>query len=329
MSTHLLQAQTLSPQAEIRVMTLGPYQPELYSAFGHSAFRVYDPVRNYDIVYNYGVFTFKQKNFYGNFLRGKMLYKLGLSRYEGFKQRYISDNRFIYEQVLNLTQEEKQAVFDFLRNNSKPENADYLYNYVYDNCATKIRDVLRASLDGKVTFDTSYVEQNLTFRDLMDRYSEYQYWGDLGIDIGLGMPVDRVAKGEEYMFLPDYIYRSLSKSTIADSTGGRPLVLETEKVYVSKKENYETPMLTPFNFFVLLFLLVGFVTNINFKKRKRSAWLDYLLFGVTGLAGIFLLFLWFGTAHLSQWNLNVLWALPTHLIAAIMLRKPKYRPLLR
>ena len=329
LSSAHLSAQTLSPQAEIRVMTLGPYQPELYSAFGHSAFRVYDPVLNYDIVYNYGVFTFKQKNFYVNFLRGKMLYKLGLSRYDRFRDRYISDNRFIYEQVLNLTQQEKQMVFDYLKNNSKPENADYLYNYVYDNCATKIRDVIKASLGDRVTFDTSYVEDGVTFRDLMDRYSEYQYWGDLGIDVGLGMPVDQEAQGEDYMFLPDYVYRSFDKSTIADSSGKRPLVLRTEKVYEATPQTYETPILTPFNFFALLFLFVGFITNIDFKKRRRSGWVDFLFFGIAGLAGWFLLFLWFGTEHLSQWNLNVLWALPTHLIAVFLLRKDRYRPLLK
>ena len=155
LSSNLLSAQTLSPQAEIRVMTMGPFQQELYSAFGHSAFRVTDPVNNYDLVYNYGVFDFQQKNFYYNFLRGKMLYKLGLARYNRFQPRYARENRYVYEQVLNLSQEEKQIVFDFLKNNSKPENRDYMYNYVMDNCATKIRDVIRLSLGDKITFDTS------------------------------------------------------------------------------------------------------------------------------------------------------------------------------
>ena len=329
LSSSMLRAQTLSSQAEIRVMTLGPSQEELYTAFGHSAFRVTDPVRKYDIVFDYGRFSFKQENFYVNFARGIMLYKLGLAPYEDFLAYYKRKNRFVYEQVLDLTQEEKQAVFNYLRNNSKPENVNYLYNYVYDNCATKIKDVLRASLGDKISFDTSYVEPGLTFRELMDRYSEYQYWGDLGIDAGLGMRVDQAAKGEEYMFLPDYVFRSMAKSTLSDTSGTRPLVLRTEKVFEAKPETYETPILTPFNFFTLLFLVVGFITNINFKKRKRSGWVDVLVFGVTGLAGWFLLFLWFGTAHMSQWNLNILWALPTHLIAVFLLRKEKYRPLLK
>lgn len=319
----------LSPSAEIRVMTLGPYQNELYSAFGHSAFRVYDPVNNFDIVYNYGVFDFKQENFYWNFIKGKMLYKLGLSRYERFKNNYIEDNRFVYEQILNLTSEEKQELADFLQNNSKPENRNYYYNYAFDNCATKIGDVLREVLGEKLVLDTSFVEKDLTLRGLMDRYCDYQYWGDLGIDLGLGMGVDRAAKGEEYLFLPDYVYRSFSKSTIRDANGFRPLVSSTDKVYEAKPEKYETPLLTPFNFFTFLFFIVGFITNINFKKGTRTKWVDYFFFGLTGLVGWFLLFLWFGTDHISQWNLNLLWALPTHLIAIFFFNKAKYRKQLR
>lgn len=322
-------AYQLSPDAEIRVMTMGPYQNELYSAFGHSAFRVYDPQRNIDLVYNYGVFDFNQENFYLNFVKGRMLYKLGVSRYQRFRDNYIADNRFVYEQVLSLTQEEKQAVMNFLRNNSKPENRNYYYNYAFDNCATKIRYVLREVLKEKLVIDTSFVEEGLTLRGLMDRYCDQQYWGDLGIDLGLGLGVDRTAKGEEYLFLPDYVYRSMAKSKIMDANGSRPLILKTEKVYEAKPDTHETPLLTPFNFFTFLFFVIGFITNINFKKGTRTKWVDYLFFGLAGLAGWFLLFLWFGTDHISQWNLNVLWALPTHLIAIFFFNKQRYKKQLR
>ena len=134
-------------------MTLGPYQAELYSAFGHSAIRFSDPERNIDWVYNYGVFDFDQDNFFVNFAMGKMLYKLGLSKYSRFRDYYISNDRFITEQRLNLTQEENQALYDFLAENYKPENKDYYYNYVYDNCATKMYDVLDSVFPGRINFD--------------------------------------------------------------------------------------------------------------------------------------------------------------------------------
>jgi hypothetical protein len=102
------QSVQLSEQATISVITCGPWQGELYSAFGHSAFRVHDPAQGIDEAYNYGVFDFDQPNFYLNFARGYMYYKLGVYDYNRFRDIYIYYNRYIHEQVLNLTQEQKQ-----------------------------------------------------------------------------------------------------------------------------------------------------------------------------------------------------------------------------
>jgi len=330
LSIHDLSArQRLSPQADISVMTLGPYQGELYSAFGHSAFRVYDPVNRINHVFDYGRFSLQQEGFYWNFARGIMLYQLGDSQYNRFKNRYVKQNRFVYEQVLNLTPAEKQELFNYLLNNIKPENRSYYYNYVYDNCATKIKDVLQAVLKEKVVFDTSYVEKELTLRGLMDRYCTEQYWGDLAIDLGLGIGVDKVASPDEYLFLPDYVYRSFEKSSITDENGSRPLISRVEKVNEASSTPSEKPFLTPFTVFTILFFIVGFLTNINFKKDKRTKWIDIFVFGISGLFGFVLLFLWFGTDHISEWNFNLIWALPTHLIILFFINNIKYKKLVK
>ena len=325
--THFtVNAQKLSEQSEFIVLTAGPYQPELYSAFGHSAFRIKDPLNRIDIIYNYGIFDFDQENFYWNFSRGIMKYKLGLTRYERFKRYYISQNRYIKEQVLDLSLEQRQALFDHLKKNSLPENRDYMYNYVYDNCATKMYTVVRDVVGESITFDTSYVEKDLTIRQLMDRYLQHQYWGDFLIDLGLGVGVDKVATGYEYMFLPDYVFESYKNATIETDSGEvKPLVLRTDFTYEAVPEEHEAPLLTPLNFFILLFFVVGFITNINFKKGKRTHWIDVFLFGLTGLVGLFLLFLWFGTVHISWLNYNLLWAIPTHLIFAFLIKKEKFK----
>ncbi len=325
----VLNAQELSDEAEVAVVTLGPYQGELYSAFGHSAFHIKDPANRLDIIYNYGIFDFDQENFYWNFSRGLMKYKLGVSRAPRFFQYYKSQNRFIKRQVLNLNTVQKQQLFEFLKNNAKPENRDYMYNYVYDNCATKMYTVVRDLYGDQVSFDSSYVEKGVTIRQLMDRYLEHQYWGDFLIDLGLGVGVDKEATGEEYMFLPDYVYAAYARSTIADSSGMKPLVLRSENIFLPKEEQYEKPLLTPLNCFILVFFIFGFLTNINFKKEKRSRWIDTLLFGFTGTVGWFLLFLWFGTVHISWQNYNLIWALPTHFIIIFLINKEKYRRFVR
>lgn len=319
----------VSDQAEISIMTLGPYQEELYSAFGHSAIHFSDPERNIDWVFNYGVFDFDQENFYWNFARGRMLYKLGLSRYTPFKNHYTRENRYIIEQRLNLTLAEKQAMVDFLTNNYKPENRDYYYNYVYDNCATKMYDVLVAVFPKQITFNADYVEDGKTIRDLMDDYLGDQPWGDWIIDIGLGMQIDKEATPREYMFLPDYIEASLSTATLRRDSLEVPLIGETVNVYVpTPEEQQESKFFTPFNFFVLVFFVVGFITNRDFKKEKRTKWLDPVVFTLAGLIGWWLVFLWWGTEHLSKDNLNLLWAIPLHIPFAYLLGVRKLQPFL-
>ncbi len=318
----------LSDQAELYLMTLGPYQAELYSAFGHSAIHLKDPEHGVDWVYNYGVFDFDQENFYWNFARGKMLYKLGMSRYQNFFKAYKEDNRYIIEQRLNLTLEEKQQLVDFLATNYQPENREYYYNYVYDNCATKIRDVIAANFPGKITFDTSYVAQDKTIRDLMDDYLVYQPWGDWIIDIGLGMQIDKVASAQEYMFLPDYVARGFEGATLERDSTIVPMIAETIEVYQPTPEEHTRGVFTPFNVFVIFFFVVGFFTNRDFKKDQRTKWIDPLVFTLPGILGWWTVFLWAGTAHLSKENMNVLWAIPAFVPLVYLLNVEKLQKFL-
>ncbi|MFY0600807.1 MAG: DUF4105 domain-containing protein [Cyclobacteriaceae bacterium] len=313
---------------EIAVMTLGPYQGELYSAFGHSAVRVYDTSRNVDYVFNWGVFDFDQENFYWNFARGKMLYQLGLGKYERFKNAYVRDNRYIVEQYLNLTPEEKLTLYNYLLENYKPENREYYYNYVYDNCSSRIRDILRNALGKEIKFNYDYVEEDLTIRDLMDRYLEYQPWGDWIIDIGLGYQIDKIAAPEEYMFLPDYLQKGLEGSTITRGSTVLPLISKTVNVYKSKPEENAVSIWTPFNTFVVVFFVIGFFTNRDFKTGKRTHWIDVLLYTFVGIFGWWCTFLWTGTVHLSESNMNLLWATPLHIPFIYFLKVKKYQKFL-
>ncbi|MEQ6118954.1 DUF4105 domain-containing protein [Reichenbachiella sp. MALMAid0571] len=320
-------SQRLSEKAEVTVLTIGPTQQELYSAFGHSGFRVFDPVNGINSFYNYGVFNFNQPNFYINFTRGKLLYKLGVDDYDLYKQYYIRENRSITEQYLNLDQNQKQAVFDFLQENSKPENADYYYNYAFDNCATKIRDVLNESLDHKITYDFAYAKDGYTYRQLMDLYLEQQPWGDLGIDICLGSQIDVKADGNGYMFLPDYVLAAFDKAVIKENGTSKPLVKKTEKLFKGNgKEGFSFPV-SPFTLFVVVFFFIGLMTHRSIKYGVRNKWLDILLYGITGILGVLLLLLWFGTDHLSAYNFNLIWAMPLNLVVLFFMFKEGKSPL--
>ena len=306
----------LSGQAVISVITCGPFQGEVYSAFGHSAFRVSDPALGIDAIYNYGVFDYDQPNFYLNFALGKNKYMLGLQDYNRFRDVYIYYNRFIHEQHLNLTDAQKQKLFTFLEWNARPENQYYYYDYFYDNCATKIRDVVVKTFGDSVHFNTDHITTDYTIRELTDIYLKQQPWGDLGIDIGLGLPMDKKAAPLEYMFLPDYVESGFDHATIKQNGLDVPLVKEKIITYESREEGPPKGPPHPLYVFGTLAFLALALSIWDFKRKKLSVWFDVLLFTAAGLTGLLLCFLWFFTDHrAAAKNFNLLWALPTHLIA--------------
>jgi Domain of unknown function (DUF4105) len=310
----------LSDQAQISVITLGPDQNDLIQAFGHSAVRVLDPSQGIDEVYNYGVFSFNQPNFYLNFARGHNLYLLGISSYPEFRDVYIYYHRFVHEQVLNLTQQQKQKIFDYLQWNARQENRGYLYDYFFSNCATKVRDLLTTVLHDEISFDSTYIKTNYTIRELMNSYLGPLPWGRLGLNIGLGSPIDRVALPHEYMYLPDYIESSFDHASLKQNGNVVPLVKTKIIVFGPQPDPPEKSTVHPWLAFGLLLVLGIFLSWRDWQRKKISVWFDITLFLIVGLIGTVLLLLWTATDHKAcVGNYNLIWALPTHLIVAVML----------
>ena len=307
----------LSEDAQVSVLTCGPWQRQLYAAFGHSAFRINDPVNGIDYVYNYGVFNFNKPNFYLNFARGQNMYQLGVFEYRNFEYAYIYENRYIHEQVLNLRQEEKQKIYDYLEWNALPENQEYLYDYFYDNCATKLPEVVLEVFQDSVKFDGSYINTHYSFRELTDLYLKHQPWGDVGIDIGLGLPTDKKATPYEYMFLPEFVESGFAHASISHDGTWEPLVRSRSVIYEALPEKYPFNPLHPLIVFSVFLVITVVLSYRDLKRKKLLNTFDSILFGVLGILGIALLLLWTATSHqAAAKNFNMLWAWPTHIVVA-------------
>lgn len=312
----------LSNNSEISVLTIAP-GASLNDAFGHNAFRIKDAVNNLDKTFDYGRFDFEAPNFYLNFARGKLNYSLGTSNYYDFLSFYIRQNRNVKEQTLNLSQLEKQKLFNFLVENYKPENRAYLYEFFFDNCATKIKDVTNIALNSNITFNAPKDFKQETFRTLIHNNLNRNSWGSLGIDVALGSVIDRKASPEEHMFLPENIYKFFENATI--TSNNKPLVKESKIIFtqkeVLKSNNF---LLSPLFVFGMLGLLILFVTYKDHKNKKHSKWLDIALFTITGLIGLFILLLWFATDHTgTHQNYNLLWAFALNIFMIPQLIKTK------
>ncbi len=315
------QSSVLSPAAQVSVITCGP-GTELYSTFGHSAFRIKDPVSGLDRVYNYGTFNFNTPNFYVKFVRGKLLYELRAYDFGNFLRSYHEENRWVKEQVLDLKNKQAQKIFDFLENNAKPENRAYKYDFFYDNCSTKMMGVLEQVLGTDLVFYPNFEEDNYTHRQLIQMYLGELPWSDFGIDLALGSVIDRDISSKYYMFLPDYVLKGVGASGIKEADKIKPLVKDTNSILNSEPIINKGWSITPFWLFTILAVAVILISIRDFKKRIRNKLLDYILFLSTGLTGLVILLLWFATDHSATANnLNILWAFAPNFVFAFLIHK--------
>ncbi|WP_290701882.1 DUF4105 domain-containing protein [Lacinutrix sp.] len=317
------QVPQLTNNTEISIITIGPGNL-LNDSFGHNGFRVKNEYL--DVVYDYGRYNFEDPNFYTNFAKGKLKYLMGAAKSKDIIRFYKQQNRTIKEQVLNLSQEQKGAIINYLANNYKPENRAYLYDFFYDNCATKMRDVTETILKSNIEYKTPEVYKEETFRTLIQNNLYWNSWGSFGIDIALGSVIDKKASPREYMFLPENIFLFFEDASFKNSK--KPLVKESKIIYAQdgdfKKDNFFT---SPFFIFSILSLIIIFITYNDNKKSKRSKWLDLFIFSVTGAIGLLLFLLWFATDHsATAYNYNLLWACPISLIGLFQVYKktPKH-----
>lgn len=315
--------QQLTEKASISVVTCGP-GAELYTAFGHSAFRVFDPTLGIDKIYNYGTFDFNAPNFYGNFAKGNLTYFLSTADFVRFLRMYQYENRWVKLQLLNLSSEEVQAIYEFLEENAKVENRNYQYDFFYDNCSTKIEAVIQTVLNDKVHFSNNHITTHKSHRDLINDYTKQFKWGKFGIDLALGAVIDDEAAKNDYKFLPDYIFKAFEKATIQKGATMEPLVAKEISILEEKPIEKKTEILTPLNLILLISLGIIFITYKNQQQQKRSKLLDVGLFLFTGIIGVTVLLLWFATTHTATYqNLNFLWAFAPNLIVAFYLLKTK------
>lgn len=301
------QATPLSRDARISVLTCSP-GAELYSLFGHTAIRVEDPATDTDLVFNYGTFDFNTPHFYLKYARGLLPYQLSVTTYPHFLYVYRMDGRSVYSQSLLLDSIEKQRLFDLLAENYRPENRTYLYNFLFDNCTTRVRDLILHSTDTTIAWTTPAGEKN--FWNLLDEYLEASPWVQWGIHTILGQRGNRKATILEHMFLPDYFMYALDAAQVDN----RRLAGETKTLYRAPEQEPHTPWYRhPLFVFAagcaLLTLLL-----LRFRNRRLLNAVAFLFFLFTGIVGCLIVFLGAFTAHpITAPNWNILWANPLNL----------------
>ena len=289
---------------------------ELYASFGHIAVRVTDSNIGMDYAYNYGTFSFDE-DFYPKFVRGKLLYYVSYYTYASFLSEYVEERRSVQEQEIILSGEQKRRIYTFLQENALPENKYYKYDFLFDNCATRIRDIFPQALgEGFVYGQVLPKGKRITFRQIIDHYLRNKHWERFGIDLAFGSPEDKVMTNDDVMFLPDYLRDAMAGATLNGEKVAGPV-----KEILPGAQQEEGTLNQPFWLFSIIALLTILGLTIPRLRVLGNVMSSILLF-ISGLLGCFFIFMWLGTDHQAcQNNYNVLWALPTNLWLAF--RKPK------
>lgn len=322
---------TLSDSARVSLISILPGD-DLYSLFGHSALRVRDPVSGIDVSYNFGTFDFGDSpfamaEFVTKFTYGDLRYSLTRQDAGPTITWYWQEmGRPAVEQTLALEPAEARELFRRLEINALPENRYYPYDFFFDNCATRLVDVLEAVLGGSLSFQAP--PPGRSFRRLLDPFLTANPWVDFGMDLGLGSPADRPATAREATFLPRHLMEYVATGTV-DRGDGRPhpLVRGTEALTGPTDAAWTPASVLPWPALLgwaLLAAGLGLTILDTRSGRDSHRGLDTLLFGVLGLAGLAIVFLWFISLHtVTKMNLNLFWALPTHLALAVALARGK------
>lgn len=305
----------LSESANISLLTCDAGD-ELYSTFGHSALHVNDDSLGINIVFNYGTFDFDTPNFYMKFTNGNLDYLLSTSSYTNFLISYKYENRSVKESILKLNASEKQQLWERLVTNAQPENRAYRYNFFFDNCATRIRDVV-FDVKGIQPTEFQSVDDGVSFRDYLHVCLPPATWTAQGIDIVLGLRTDYPASEYDRAFLPVYLDSLFVHAGVVESES---MVVKTDKAASVYSFTFSDPL--PIALLFLLFTIV--VTAI--EKRKNCVFRVYnvIVFSIFSLLSVFFWYMWLVTNHdATSYNIHVLWDSIFYIPLTIMLLRKR------
>lgn len=294
----------------VYLITCGP-GIETYSIYGHSALRVEIASQKIDKIYNWGIFDFDVPNFAWKFAKGRLDYWVDAEDLRRFLGIYYFEKRYVQSQIVNLNQEETKKLLVLISENLKPENKKYKYDFFYDDCSTKIRDLLEKSIGDKLLYPPAGIDKLPTFRSMVGKYQAPLPWLNFGIDLIMGSPGDKKAIFRDQMFLPIDLKEKLSESVVNRNGKMAPLlqnpvaILDFEPIIL--KPNF---FISPVFIFTLLLIGIIILTAMA-KSRKANILIDIVIYSVFSVLALMMIFFNFFTDHQQmKLNLNIIWLNP-------------------
>ena len=308
---------------EVSLMTCAPHE-EIYSLYGHSALRWHDLRTGEDWAFNWGVFDFHKPYFVARFVFGLTDYELGVYPYALFLDEYKRVGSQVVEQVLNLTSSEKERLSQALKENLKPENRVYRYNYFYDNCSSRPRDMIERCIDGKIEY-APREDYSPSYREMVHLCVRNHPWAAFGNDMLLGLKADLKTDQRQQEFLPDNLLYDFDRAKIYVNGEYRPLVKERRIALPGGVQVIEQDFpLSPMACFLIVLAVSALLGLVEWKRKKLLVWWDVVLMTLQGLAGLVLFVMLFSQHPTTTLNLQLLLLnpLPFFFLPAVIRKRP-------
>ncbi len=305
---------TLTDSIEVSLLTCSPHD-EVYSLYGHTAIRYRNLKTGEDWAFNYGIFSFKKPFFVLRFALGKTDYELGVVPFEIFKREYRKFGSQVVEQVLNISDSEKQSIYNALDENYKPQNRVYRYNFFYDNCTTRARDIIERCIDGKIEYPSDNSDEAPTYREIIHEHTRNHPWAAVGNDLCLGFKADARTNASEQQFIPSRLMYDFDRAQIYNNGEYKPLVKARNIVVAPCVQITEKGFpLSPTACAIILFATSVFIALLEYRKHHIYIMWDAALMLTLGVAGIITTTLLFSEHPTTSTNLQVLLLNPIHLL---------------
>jgi hypothetical protein len=303
----------------IYLLTCAP-GTETYSIYGHSALRIVIPGENIDTVYNWGVFDFDTPNFAWKFAKGRLDYMVIAEYSKVFLRDYLIEKRSVYSQKINMDAQETHKLIQLITENLKPENRKYRYDFFYDDCSTRIRDLIEKSIGEKLKYPPPETGRIPTFREMVAKYQNPYPWLKFGVDLLMGSTTDKRAIFRDRMFLPIDMKDELSKSVIHRSDKMIPLLQNPEILLDFDEPVIKQKFFTGPPFIFTLVIIIILILAALTKSRKIISLIDIIIYSVFSILSVLMIFFNFFTDHQqTKWNLNIIWLNPFIIVCLVIL----------
>ncbi len=314
---------------EVSLLTCQPHD-QIYSLYGHTAIRVRFGNTGEDIAVNFGVFDFDSDNFVLRFVFGLTDYRMGIQPFRAFLNEYAYYGSGVYQQRLSLTHSEKMAFLAALREQSRPENVVYRYNYYYNNCTTKARDLLLSAVDGEVRYDeTSLQSGERSFRDLIHLHNEDHRWARFGNDMLLGMKSDFNTSHSERQFLPQVLANDFDSAYVVMPDNSQHHLVDTAYWVLLPGAHYASSggmPLSPTAMAAIVFcVIMAYCLSVVLIRKRNLPWVDYIISIPYGVCGLVLTAMIFSQHPTVSLNLQILTFNPLWLVLLCPAVRVRYR----